>query len=328
MSLSKILINTLKKEKAAIFLYICSTAGIILFYYLLYDTQYIFYPIMFAFVFLLFYLVYKFFVYRKLYIYLLQGKQSPGYKIKNGYIFEDILKVLREIHDSYISEIYSLQAEYDQRDKILAEWIHSMKTGVSVIELAAEKGSGEIIEDIAEENKKLEQNLEGALNIFRLQSFEKDYVPERINLKQLVTAVINDKKRNFIYGRVFPEVNIKETEYIYTDKKWCGYVIEQIAANAVKYSHEGEKVLFYTENDENTVKLCIEDRGIGIKKEELSRVFEAFYTGSNGRIGQKSSGIGLYMCKSICEMLDIIIDIQSEEKKGTTVSLIFHTCKV
>ena len=74
--------------------------------------------------------------------------------------------------------------------------------------------------------------------------------------------------------------------------------------------------------------MCIKDNGIGIKKEEISRVFDAFYTGSNGRVGQKSSGIGLYMCKSICEMLDIIIDIQSEEKKGTMVSLTFHACKV
>ena len=203
MSLSKVLINTLNKEKAAILLYICSTVTVMLFYYFLYDMKFIIYPIILAATFLVCYLVYKFFAYRALYIYLNEEKQSPKYKIRNGYVFEDILDVIREVHDNYMAEIYSLQARYEERNKVLAESIHNMKTAVAVIELAAEKGSGEIIEDIAEENKKIQENLEGALNIFRLQKFEKDYVPERANLKGLVNTAINSEKRNFIYGKIF-----------------------------------------------------------------------------------------------------------------------------
>lgn len=71
----------------------------------------------------------------------------------------------------------------------------------------------------------------------------------------------------------------------------------------------------------------IKDTGIGIKKEELDRVFEPFFTGSNGRREKKSTGIGLYMCKTVCEMLNNGISIKSQEGKGTIVSLTFHECK-
>ncbi|WP_243117990.1 ATP-binding protein [Hathewaya histolytica] len=108
-----------------------------------------------------------------------------------------------------------------------------------------------------------------------------------------------------------------------TDRKWGKYVIEQVISNAIKYSFLGEKVRFYTEENNNEVTLCIQDFGVGIKKEELSRVFEAFFTGSNGRKEEKSTGIGLYMGKSICDNLNNKIEINSELSKGTTVIITY-----
>lgn len=328
MSLSKILISTIKKEKAAVFLYMLSTASIMLFYYLLYDKTVMLYPFILAATFLVCYLTYKFFVYRKLYIFLKEGKQSPQYKVKSRFVFEDILKIIGEVHNNYLEDIYNIRTKYENRDKLLAECIHNIKTSVAVIELATEKGNGDIIKDIAEENKKIAEKLESTLNIFRLQSFEKDYVLERVDIKELITAAINSKKKNFIYSGIFPKVDVMEREYIYTDKKWSKYVIEQIITNAIKYSTKGKSILFYTEYKEDCVILCIEDKGTGIKKQELKRVFDAFYTGSNGRVENKSSGIGLYMCKTICDMLSSEISIESEESKGTIVRITFQGCKL
>lgn len=332
MSFSKLLMNTLKKEKAAIFLYIISTASIMLYYFFIYDSKFMSYPLILALTFLISYLIYKFFVYKNLYTYLNEGKISPKYKMKSGYVFEDVLQVLRELHKDYISKIDLLEERHEEKEKFLSEWIHNMKTSVAIIELAVEKGkklygNEDIINDIYEENIKLQENLESALNIFRLEEFAKDYIPEKVDLKSLIKDIVNSKKRNFIYGGVFPKIEIVDEYYIYTDKKWAGYVIFQVITNAIKYAANTKYITFSCERKGEAITLHIKDTGIGIKKEELGRVFEPFFTGSNGRFEGKSTGIGLYMCKNVCEMLNSKISIESDEGKGTVVSITFHECK-
>lgn len=330
MSLYRCMINTLKKEKAAIILYTINTCAIILYYYFTSGMNFDIYPVMLTGSLLICYLLYKFFVYRNLYVYIDESRQSPEYKIKHGYVFEDFFDAIKDIHKHYISEICSMKSKYEERDKILQEWIHNMKTSVSIIELAAEKGKrqnmGEIIEDIACENVKLKEGLNGTLNLFRLDDFSRDYVPERINLKELVESVINSEKRNFIYSGVFPKVKMDD-EYIYTDKKWSSYCLRQIITNSIKYSKRGKTVYFYCDKKEKYTVLHIKDEGIGIKKEEQARVFDAFFTGSNGRKNITSSGIGLYMCKTICEMLSSKISIDSIEGVGTTVNISYLTAE-
>lgn len=328
MSLNKLILNTLNKEKEAIFLLTFSNIFVEFYYFLMYDKQFMVYPLIVTAIFLVVYIIYKCFVYNNLYVFLNNEKQSPRYKIRDGYAFQDVLQIINEVHQSYISKIYNIQSKFEKKDKLLAEWIHNMKTSVAIIELAVEKGNDEILRDIAEENRKLQKNLEESLIFSRLQEFEKDYVPAKVNLKELVISAVNCKKRNFIYSNIFPKVKIGYKHNIYTDKKWTQYIIEQIITNSIKYSAKGKSILFYCKVDDKNITLCIKDEGIGIKKEEISRVFDAFFTGSNGRIYEKSSGIGLYMCKTICEMLNSEISIKSKEKKGTEVSITFHKCNV
>lgn len=323
MSLGKLLISTLKKEKVSICLYLCNSFSIILFYYFLYDKDFMFYPVLICSFCLGVYLIYKFFIYKSFYKSLEEVKTSPGYKAGDS-IFEEVFDEIREVHNEYISKIYTLENNNEEKEKLLIEWIHNMKTSVAVINLAIEKlRDGDVVKDIRGENSLLQKNLEGALNIFRLGAFSKDYVPEGINLKTLVKKSINSQKRNFIYANVFPEVNIPKDYYILSDKKWSEYVIVQIISNAIKYSLLGKKVGFYAEENDDTVTLHIQDSGVGIKKEEISRVFDAFFTGSNGRKEEKSSGIGLYMCKCICDNLNDKIHITSEIAKGTRVSITY-----
>ncbi|PRR84169.1 sensor histidine kinase [Clostridium vincentii] len=323
MSLGKLVRATLKKEKVFLSIYLCSVFSIMLFYYFLYDKEFMFYPILMCLFYLGVYLIYKFFIYKSFYKSLEEVKTSPSYKAEDS-IFEEVFDEIREVHNDYISKIYTLENRNEEKEKLLIEWIHNMKTSVAVINLAIEKLSdGDVVKDIRGENSLLQKNLEGALNIFRLGAFSKDYVPEGINLKKLVKKSINSQKRNFIYANVFPEVNIPEDFYILSDSKWSEYVVVQIISNAIKYSLAARKVCFYAEESEDKVILYIQDSGIGIKTEELSRVFEAFFTGSNGRKEEKSSGIGLYMCKCICDNLNDEIHITSEVDKGTRVSITY-----
>lgn len=328
MSLGKLIRATLKKEKATILLYFCSSFSIILFYYFLFDKEFMCYPILICSFCLSLYLIYKFLVYKKFYKSLEEGKTSPAYIDEQDTVFEDVFDKIREIHNNYISKIYALESDNEEKEKLLIEWIHNMRTSVAVINLAVEKlPINDVYNDIKDESDLLQKNLEEVLNIFRLEEFSKDYVPECINLKVLVKECINSQKRNFIYANVFPEVNISEKYYILADKKWSKYVISQIISNAIKYSFKGGKVYFTAIESEDEISLNIQDAGVGIKREELSRIFEAFYTGSNGRENEKSSGIGLYMCKCICENLNNKLDITSEVSKGTKVSISYLKSK-
>ncbi|MGL4771931.1 MAG: sensor histidine kinase [Clostridium sp.] len=324
MSFINLISVVIKKEKSAIFLYLLSCISIMIFYYLIYDEAYIGYPTLLCLFSLTIYLVVKVWNYNKFYNFLKEIKTSPSYRIDEENAFEDVFNEIREIHNYYISKIYNLENKYEDREKLIVEWIHNMKTSVSIINLAIDKlPESEARKDIKSENDLLKNNLEGALNIFRLDKFYKDYVIEEINLRKLVKECINSGKRNFIYSNIFPEVNIPENYTVLSDRKWCKYVIEQIISNAIKYSDYGQKVCFYANERADNIILTIKDSGIGIKKEDLTRIFDAFYTGSNGRENKKSSGIGLFMCKTICDSLNNKINVESEELKGTTVSITF-----
>ncbi|MBE6051702.1 MAG: HAMP domain-containing histidine kinase [Clostridium sp.] len=322
MSLSRIIILTLKKEKLAIILYIFTCLFNILYFNLLYGVKNILYPIELTLFFLTIYLICKGMKYRKFYKWLEESRISPSYKIDKDSEFNYIFNVIHDIHSSYVSKIYSLKSKEEDKDKLLVEWIHNMKTSVAIISLALEKGVTEnLIEDIREENVLLQKNLEGALNIFRLDKFSKDYVPEKLNLREIVKDSINSEKRNFIYSNVFPVVDISDEFNILSDKKWSGFVLDQVISNAIKYSKEGSKVYFKAEEFKGKINLYIKDHGVGIKKEEITRVFQPFYTGSNGRRCKKSTGVGLYMCKNICQSLNENIEIESEEGKYTKVTI-------
>jgi len=205
-----------------------------------------------------------------------------------------------------------------------------MKTSITVIDLACEKdeltnGSNKSIEDIKEENSILKKNLEECLNVLRLDDFSRDYITTSCNLREIVNTVVNSKKRDFIYKGVFPTVSINDDINIYTDKKWCIYMLEQIIANAIKYSEDkkGKKIEIGAVRNSEYIELLIKDEGIGISKEDLPRVFEPFFTGNNGRKERSSTGIGLYMVKIIVKKLGHGISLASQVDNGTEFKIVF-----
>lgn len=329
MSLSKLIKTTLIKEKGAIILYLLNAVFIAVFYYLLSDKAFQIYPLVLTSAFLILYLIYRLFHYQKLYRVLEEAKTSPNYNVEENYEYSDIVSYIVNLHKTYIKKLYGMESEIKERQSILSSLIHNMKTSVSVIGLAAEDGlkmsteENTIYKDIIEEKSKLEDNLEVSLNMFRIQKFERDYIPEKVNLKELITTAVNAKKKEFIYYKVFPKVDIDKNIYVLTDKKWGKYVAEQIISNAIKYSEkENSKVMINADTSlENKTLLKIKDHGIGIKKEDIGRVFDLFFTGNNGREHQASTGIGLYMCKMISEKLNNKISIESSLGKGTTVTI-------
>jgi len=210
-----------------------------------------------------------------------------------------------------------------------------MKTSITVIDLACEQnnlvnGNNKYIEDIKEENSTFKKNLEECLNVLRLDDFSRDYITTACNLNDIVNSAVNSKKRDFIYKRVFPTVNIDKDLNVYTDRKWCIYMIEQIISNAIKYSESksGNKIRISAAKGNEGIELLIKDEGMGITKEDLPRVFEPFFTGSNGRKERSSTGIGLYMVKTISKKLGHSISLNSKVGRGTEFKIIFRNDNV
>lgn len=109
------------------------------------------------------------------------------------------------------------------------------------------------------------------------------------------------------------------------DSKSCSFIIGQVISNAIKYRQEEFCLEFRSQVQKNRIALLIHDNGIGISKADLSRVFDKGFTGENGRRFSKSTGIGLYLCKMLCDRMNIAISISSEKGQGTTVALYFPT---
>jgi two-component system, OmpR family, sensor histidine kinase YxdK len=323
MSLIKLFHTVAEREKPAIIMFSFNAGFLALFYYLRFGVNELTYTLAISGFFFVAYFIYRLYEYKRFYEMLRGSLNSQSIKENLDAKNRDVLETINEIYSKHIDRYYKIQNKINARDTLLEQWIHNMKTSVAVIELASEKGlhdfgEEQFLKDIAEENKKLEGNLEETLNVFRLDEFAKDYVPEDVTLKELVTTAINSKKRDFIYKRVFPKVEIEDKLHVYTDKKWGKYMLEQIISNAIKYSDkENSIVVFKAAMKEGRVLLSIEDNGIGISKSDLPRVFEAFFTGGNGRKGENSSGIGLYMVKLVSEELGHKINIRSEVGQGT-----------
>ncbi len=239
------------------------------------------------------------------------------------------------LHGQYSQVIHELEMKNVKEARFLSTWIHNMKTPVSVSNLILQRyelgqvGNEELLNGLKEENEKLNGQLDMVLNMLRMNEFVKDYLPNKVNLTMSLTELINLNQKQFIYNRVFPKVNKPEKELIVlSDAKWNNLVISQLISNAIKYSRpakEGPAAIidFKLMQKEDKVELTIEDHGIGIPEYDISRIYEPFFTGENGRNTKGSSGIGLYFCKEVCDMLGHELTITSKVGMGTKVTITY-----
>ena len=236
-----------------------------------------------------------------------------------------ILKeILQETEKSMVENVNGYKHLTEDYKEYIELWIHEVKIPIATGKMIIENNKSEVTQSIDEELDKIENYVEQALFYARSNVPEKDYLVKKQNLKEIVNTSVLKNKRSLLQNKV--KLNLHDLNgYVYTDSKWCTFIINQIIQNAVKYSKANNKEveIFSKNNKENTV-LYIKDNGIGIKKSEITRVFEKGFTGTNGRkIGQKSTGMGLYLCKKLCDKLGLRIEINSEENIGTEIKIVF-----
>lgn len=235
-----------------------------------------------------------------------------------------IEKYMHDLYRIYQREVQGLYAKEQRQSKFMNQWIHQMKTPISVLELLLQEPTLDT-KSVQEEIDRLKRGLEMVLMNARIDNFENDMQIERIYLKECVTAVINDNKRLFITNQVFPHVVIADDIIVTSDLKWLKFLIGQFITNAVKYTFEkNKKIEVIASQNEQIITLTIKDEGIGIPKSDLSRVTKAFFTGENGRKTGESTGMGLYLAKELCDKLGHDLQIASEVGMGTSITITFH----
>ena len=206
-------------------------------------------------------------------------------------------------------------------------WVHQIKTPISGMNVLLQ--SMEPTEEVGELQNQLfsvEQYVDMALQYQKIKSTTNDFSFAEIPLNKVIRENIRKYARLFIAKKL--AVRYEETALrVLTDEKWISFVLGQIITNAVKYSDKGS-ITISACGDECNTYLSVKDEGIGISPEDLPRVFERGYTGYNGRADKKSTGIGLFLCKSVTRMLGHKIQISSEPGKGTEVTIIFSKQRI
>ena len=239
----------------------------------------------------------------------------------DGKMLKNILIETDKSMIEHVNKYKFLQEEYKEYIEL---WIHEIKTPIAAGKLIAQNNKNEVTKSIDEELDKIEYYVEQALYYARSNTVEKDYCITKCNLQDIVNSVIKRNKDALINNKI--KINIEDTnEIVYTDSKWIAFILNQIITNCIKYSkQENAEININVETKKARVILEIKDNGIGIKKGEITKVFDKGFTGSNGRKdGKKSTGIGLYLCKKLCGKLGIGIELNSEESVGTDVKLVF-----
>ncbi len=268
--------------------------------------------------------------------------------------YQDCIQALSE-------EKIRIQNEMLRRQQDMTEyysmWVHQIKTPIAALKLLTEEEQNAYLEaeDIAQnsilvENSqqkqqelfRIEQYVDMALQYIRLGTGINDFVIEELNLDEIIKPSIHKFAKQFIHKKLRLTYETQGINAV-TDKKWFGFVMDQLLSNAIKYTKQGGITIQVTktqtapdtETDDSaqhwyhkdetspveSVCISIEDTGIGIRAEDLPRICEKGYTGYNGHADKYSTGIGLYLCREILDKLGHPFNIISEEGKGTKVEL-------
>lgn len=199
-------------------------------------------------------------------------------------------------------------------------WAHQIKTPIAAMDLLLQDQPSKHNSELALELFKIEQYVEMVLHFLRIESPTSDFVLQYYNLDEIVRPAVRKYAKMFIQKKISLNVGDLNQEVL-TDAKWLGFVIEQILSNSLKYTTAGLITISLETSLEQEHFLVIADTGWGIAPEDLPRIFEKGFTGYRGRIDQKSTGIGLYLCKLILDKLGHPIKVESTVGQGTKVKI-------
>lgn len=246
--------------------------------------------------------------------------QSPNFI--EGKILKSLIEQIDKSMLENVNKYKYMQEDYKEYIEL---WIHEIKIPIATSKLIIENNKNEVTKSIDEELNKVENYTEQALFYARSNTVEKDYYIKKVKLHDIVNESIKKNKSVLIQEKIAINIHDLDLE-VSTDSKWIVFILNQIIQNSIKYMKKDEisEIEMYGKRGQENVILYIKDNGIGIPKGEITKVFEKSFTGTNGRLlNKKSTGIGLYLCRKLCDKLGIAIEITSAHNEWTEVKLVF-----
>ena len=236
-------------------------------------------------------------------------------------------RILKRANKSMLENVTDIKEKQKDYKEYIESWVHEIKVPITSAKLLCENNKSDITNKIDEDIEEVNNYVEQALFYARMDQVSNDFMIREISLNEVIKNVLARNKKIMIQNNMkveLKDVNIK----CYTDEKWLEFILNQIITNSIKYRNDNNAVIKITgiQNKENII-LKIKDNGIGIKKSEIDRIFDKGFTGTNGRNQTKSTGIGLYLCKRLCEGIGMEIDANSKENEYTEIVIIIPRAK-
>lgn len=232
---------------------------------------------------------------------------------------------IKDENERLLNENKNLKSEMlNQKDDLNAYflmWLHQIKTPMTVSKLLLEKPDETTNTKLKMQLMYIEQYINMAMNYLKMIDYSTDMDITEVNLDDIIKSLLKKYSLLFIHNHISLEYQSNLT-YVVSDSQWLTILIEQILSNALKYTENGKIAIQYLEDKH---ALEIRDTGIGIRSEDIPKIFDRGYSGFNGRMNEKSSGLGLYLARKISERLNIQIEVESKLSKGSIFRLVFPT---
>ena len=240
-------------------------------------------------------------------------KEELSLKAEN----ERLLEENKRLHMSIISGRRELKDYFSL-------WVHQVKTPITAAKLILDNNVADRETKVKAQIMYIEQYCDMAINYLKLMNTETDMDIAELNLDEIIKSILKKYSTIFILNHI--TLNYEPiAETVVSDARWLSIMIEQFISNALKYTKKGSVTISY--DKENSV-LYIRDTGIGIRSEDIPKIFDRGYSGLNGRMNEKSSGLGLFLAKEIGKRLSIEITVNSEVGKGSEFGLHFNLSKL
>ncbi len=244
----------------------------------------------------------------------------------NFYEGKLLYEALYEINKSMSENVKNLKLQVDDFKEYVEMWIHEVKIPISSLVLMQHNHKNEFSKEQISQIKRIENYVEQILYYVRQETAEKDYLINEVSLKKIINKVLLKNKDDILENNINLIVDTSAFN-VSTDSKWLEFIINQIINNSIKYKKDikDSYIKISMMNYKDKLDLIIEDNGIGISDSDIPLVFKKSFTGQNGRIKSKSTGMGLFIAKSLCDKLGHKIKIESKENEYTRVIITF--CK-
>ena len=238
---------------------------------------------------------------------------------------EILYNELYEINKSMLENIKNYEISMNDFKDYIEMWIHEVKIPLSSLVLMIHNNKNNISSKMVDQVNRLDNYVDQVLFYVRAENAEKDYLIKKTELNKVINKIALKNKDYILENNI--DFNVLNCEKkVLTDSKWLEFIIDQIINNSIKYKRDiaSSFIKIYTEENNEEIRLIIYDNGIGIDAKDLPRVFDKTYTGTNGRLKSKSTGMGLYIAKNLCEKLGHKIAIESKVNEYTKVIITFN----